>query len=483
MDPSAARTSDPRAHRDDILADGQREVMTRWSANGRNLVVVTLVGVLLRVALLINYRPSLVPDSQSYFTVAHELGALNLTHYDGERTPGYPLLLLGVHYSLTAAACVQGALGICTSLLLYWIVITIGGSRRAALVAALLFTSSFEILDVERYVTTEALDCFLVTATTAVALRLAVSDRHRTGFALMLGALFALACLVRPDAVSVVVVLTGGILYAWRREQRNGPNPQRHSVRRHFAFGLLILLPPAVALSGWAAVVNSTTGQPTVTTITGMNLIDHIAPVVAPESGRDHTLTELFVSWRARRERDTGSFFDTSWSAAPAMRKATHLDLPRLSTRLEHIALTLMARQPLQYLWLSAKYAPRFWLPPNPTFPSRIIRGIWALQRAIALLLAAIFLGMCACFVWLKARRRNQMVFTTSSGLVALVIVAGTLPVIFLGDGDNGRHGYVSFPLTLAVTCASWPRVVEVLRGVGVRAARIARRAHLATSD
>jgi Dolichyl-phosphate-mannose-protein mannosyltransferase len=492
MNQTAARMSDlpnvPGSSRrrpceEQFFADGQHQELTTWTANRTNLIVVGIVGVLLRLPLIITNRPALVPDSQSYITLAHQLGALNLTHYDGERTPGYPLLLLGVHYSPTGVWCVQAALGICSSLLLYWIVITIGGSRRAALVAALLFTSSIEVLDVERHVTTETLDCFLVTASTAVALGLVVSDRHRRVFAIVLGALFTLACLVRPDALSVVVVLTGVILYAWRREQRSGPNPQRHSVRSQVALGILILFLPALALSGWGAVVESATGQRTVTTITGMNLIDHIAPVVAPENGPDHTLTQLFVTWRARRERSVRSFFDTSWAAAPAMLQATHLDFPRLSTRLEHIALRLMARHPFQYLWLSAKYAPRFWLPPNPTFPSRIIRVIWALERAIALVLAAIFLAMCACAVWLKARRRSQPVFTTTSGLVASVIVAGTLPVIFLGDGDNGRHGYVFFPLTLAATCAGWPLVLDVLRGVRIRAARVARPPRPATPD
>ena len=458
-----------------------------WTAAPRNLFVVALVGVLLRVALIISYRPALVPDSQSYLTLAHQLGALSLTHYDGERTPGYPLLLLGVRYSPTAVWGVQAALGICTSFLLYWIVITIGGSRRAALVASLLFVSSMEILEVEHQVTTEALDCFMVTATTAVALRLVTANQRRTAFAIVLGALLALACLVRPDALTVAAALTGAVLLAWRHEHRGAHSPQHHFVRRHMALALLILLPPALALGGWAAVVNSATGQITVTTVTGMNAIDHIAPVVAPESGTDRTLTELFVTWRARREHDTGSFFDTSWAAAPAMLEATHLDFPHLSARLEHIALRLMASHPYQYLWLSAKYAPWFWLPPNPTFSAgveyRVIRAIWAPQRAIDLFLAAVFLAMCAAVMWSKVRRRAQSVFTTSSGLVAVVIVAGALPVIFLGDGDNGRHGYVLFPLTLAVICASWPRLVQPLRDGKVRAARIARRGRLATSD
>jgi hypothetical protein len=60
---------------------------------------------------------------------------------------------------------------------------------------------------------------------------------------------------------------------------------------------------------------------------------------------------------------------------------------------------------------------------------------------------AALFLMSCAAHAVRVIATKRRFV-SPLSVMVALAVLAGTLPVVFLGDGDEARHGFVYFSLS-----------------------------------
>lgn len=440
----------------------------RLSDDRRNLLVVGTIGFLLRAVLIAAYQPVLRPDSSSYLELARRLGSLHLAGNNGARTPGYPLLLLAAGYSPTAAWYLQAGLGVITTLLVYRIVRGIGGSSPVALAASLVYTTSIEVLAVEHYVLTEALETFLVTAAAAISVELVTTTSRRRTLAGLLGIVLAFSCLVRPEAFVVAIALVACILVIEYARTRPSGRRSGGRQRRLAALGLLVLAPPIIALAGWAAVNRATAHVTSVTTVTGMNMIDHVGPYVSVEPGSNSRITQEYVAWRRQREARYGTYFGTSWAASQDMVKVSHLDLAHLSIRLQTIAWTVMANHPLGYLWLSVKGWPHFWDPPNPVglrggAGSAVTRGFWNVERVVQLLLNATFLALCAADGARRLRRRPP-ILNSATALLAVVVLAGSLPVLFLGTGDAPRHGYVYVPLVIAVTLAAGATIIGALR-------------------
>jgi Dolichyl-phosphate-mannose-protein mannosyltransferase len=439
------------------------------SGDRRNVLLAVSLGLAIRLALIVAYKPALAPDSASYLELARRIGAMSLGGYSGERTPGYPLLLAVVHYSPTAAWCAQAFLGLVATALVYMLVRMLGGSSTTALVASLLYTSSLEVLAAEHYVLTETLDSFLLTAAAAECVALVISQTPRRRLLLLTGATLSLLCLVRPDGLLVVVSLVAGALVLRRRDRSSAHTDAQWWRRCTLRHGLALLLPPIIALGAWAAINKINTGVTSATPVTGYNLIDHVAPEVSVDSQGDRidtALAAVYVRWRSRQEAATGSYFETSWLARADMVRISHLDLAHLGQRLQAIALRVSTQHPLQYLWLSVKYWPDFWRTYNATFGSygsaSVIGRIWPLSRWIKMFVAALFLISCAAHAVRVIAKRSPFL-SPSSVMLAVAVLAGTIPLTLFGDGEEGRLGFVYFPLYLSIAMVSGARFTRAL--------------------
>jgi 4-amino-4-deoxy-L-arabinose transferase-like glycosyltransferase len=418
------------------------------------MVLVGGVAAALRLILILAYSPVLTTDSSSYLDLAHRLGALNLHGSTGTRTPGYPALLLALGYSPVAVWCVQAALGVVATLLLYRLVRRLGGSGWAATAAAIAYAVDLEVLAVERQVMTETLASFLILVAASLTVATTQAERKRWAIPIWTGVTLCYLCLVRPDSLAIAVyfALAIGISQSvrWAREPR-----QR--LRLAVRYGAAILLAPLLALVAWAGVNRATIGVTSVSTVIGFNMIDHVARYVNAEPGPNYPITSAYVAARVRREAHTSNLANLSADAEPGMQRASHLTAARLSGRLLSIALGVIARHPFAYLASSLKQWPRFWLPPNYPYQftggsgSSFVHLAWKFERALKLLVAAAFLLLCVSDIVRRLRRRKS-VLSLPSAVLAGVVAVGTFPPTLLAFGDTGRYGYTYYPLILAVT-------------------------------
>jgi hypothetical protein len=420
----------------------------------RCLATIAFVAVAVRIVLNLGYRPLLVPDSVSYLTLAHRLAAAHLAGGSGTRTPGYPVLLLALDYSPRATWCVQSALGVATSMLVYRLIRRLGASTSVALIGGLVYATSLEVLAVERQVMTETLVTFLIVLTASLCVGIIRAETAAGALPPLLGTVLAALCLVRPDALGVTVYLVAALsavnLAAERKLGRPG------AARRIVTRSVAMLLPPIIALAAWAMVNKETIGVLSVSTVLGHNMIDQVAPYVKVENGPDHGITAAYVATRTRLELRAANPSNVSYAAEAAMERASGLDAAHLSGRLLSIALRVIAAHPLAYVNTSLKQWPRFWLPPNYAdrfvggAGSAVLRAIWKLQRLFQLVVAAGFLGLCLLEL-LRRVRRAPDALGPASALLAGAVLVGTIPACFLAYGETGRYGYVYYPVVLAI--------------------------------
>src|SRR5215467_16309608 len=211
----------------------------------RDLLLLILIGVLTRAVLWSNYQPQIYPDTGTYTALAVRLRSLSLLGYGGERTPGYPLLLLAANLNNQNVWLVQCILGIGISLICYYIVAATTESRIAAFSAGAIHTFSLNQVFFEADVLSETLAAFLVTLSVGTFVRFA--RRPSSAVAGLLALISAFAALTRPTyvvlacAYVVVIPLTcrdvGGAL------------------RRVAVFCLVFLLPVGL----WASINKAAT--------------------------------------------------------------------------------------------------------------------------------------------------------------------------------------------------------------------------------
>jgi hypothetical protein len=429
------------------------------------LVLLASIAAIARLALIVSYRPVETNDSATYLDLAHRLASLNLHGSPGARTPGYPAVLLVLGYSPVATWCLQAALGVVATLLLYRLIRTLGGVPGLALVAALLYALDTEVLAVEHLVLTETIASFLILVAASIAVRMVVGLGRTRRLPWLLGATLACLCIVRPDALALTAYLAIASGLALRKRAPG----ERRSLRPSARALVAIVLPAVVVLASWTAVNRATIGVATVSTVLGHNMIDHVAPQVSVTPGSDHAITAAYVAARTRREAHGGDLTNLSADAEAAIQRATHLDPAHVSQRLLGIAVSVIAHHPIQYVTSSLKQWPRFFLAPNYPYgfrggaASTAIHAIWKVQRAIRLLVSAAFVALCLAALAAAFRRRTG-VLRIPEALLAGAVWVGLLVATFLAYGETGRYGYIYYPLVLTVTCvAAQPLVAAVL--------------------
>ncbi|HEV3259992.1 MAG TPA: hypothetical protein VG013_24200 [Gemmataceae bacterium] len=181
------------------------------------VLAVFVAGVLLRIALLIAYRPAFlgIPDSGTYIDAARG----NLLS-DPVHPAGYAFFLRVLHpfpLGLSAVAILQHALGIVSALLLFWVGWKASRQLWVALVPAAVVLFNGLQLWTEHTPLSDPLFTFLVAATLAAAIE---AREGRASALVLVGLLLAAATLVRTVGLLLVPAMLGWLLIGMRAQLR-----------------------------------------------------------------------------------------------------------------------------------------------------------------------------------------------------------------------------------------------------------------------
>lgn len=265
---------------------------SQLSSRRRNVSLIVLCGVLIRIVFLLAYKPIWAGDSPSY-SLAYYFWAHH-RFYLGERTPVYPLFLGLVQWSLRQPANIlpgfpvvyvvillQGVLNLVVCVAFYLTLRSLRISERWSLGAAIFLSTMPALVWHEVQILNMSLGFTIVTAIVAVyvaLLRRMEEKEAYVGLSLGLGVLLGLAILNRPESLIFFAVLgLGTAAFRLRRSDGDG--------LRFLKAALFMIVGAAPLVFAWMTLMYAGIGEFRMTTLDGWNksrtvynLFDRVPP-------------------------------------------------------------------------------------------------------------------------------------------------------------------------------------------------------------
>lgn len=419
--------------------------------------LLAVFGALERILLARLYGPVEFGDTPSYMRLASALSDWSLSGYDATRVPGYPVLLALAGRDMNTVWAIQMALGLVTSLLLFWLAWKISGSPVVGAAAGLAYDLLPGPFLFEFNLLSETLATALLTGSfvlLALLLEWKRDSARLLPIAFLAGVVASLAALSRTLFFTLPVWGLGLVLiHRWP------------DWRSKVLIALSYSLPALVLLGGWIGYVYFTYGMISPTTMGGYHLVQHTGDFFELVPDEHAALREVFLEYRDEQIRTRGSAANAIWDAIPAMSEISGLGFFDLSRRLQQISIELIWDHPLLYAknvaegWIWFWKAPVYWRVEAARGIPLVILRVWTIVgRGLALLANGSFLLLSAvAALWAAVRaalRRNAMVLAMG-GYVWLSSVVQTLA----DHGDNPRFLVPLQPLVVLIilwAAAEW---------------------------
>jgi len=421
----------------------QQGLQATGRANVSWMIALVLLGVLLRTLLLGGYEALPSPDSSTYIAAARDLASGgDFAQSAGRRTPGYPLFITAVGEEPSRIAAVQMALGIGTSLLLFFIALHMTGRPGVAFAAGLSYSLNLQQLFLEAALLTEPLTTFMIAAMVLallVTLRRLRSGGSAIGLAVLVGACGAAAIMVRPQFIFLPLLLPPLVIYA--------ASGLRWPSARALGHAALVVLPIALAVLGWAKVVEAKTGYFTMSTQSGFGVVNHSVNFIELAPPEFAQVRDILLKHRAERIAASGHAGNTIWYAWPEIRQATGWSLPEASRQLQRMSTQIFAAHPLLYAqsvlqpWLEFWTVPILWAPDRvqPAWMAAPLEAAWWVQHKLLRLANLLFVGVVAAVV-VSRRARHALNWDLDATAISALILASSVLQALADRGAGSRY-------------------------------------------
>jgi len=421
------------------------------------LFALVLSGVLIRVGLLSGYEPLASPDTPTYFTAARDLMSGDFTQGQGRRTPGYPLFIALVGEAPERLKLAYMGVGIAISLLLFHITLLMTRRAGVAFAVGMSYHLSLQQLFLEATLLTETLTTLMVAVTLAVllpALHRMRAGRTAVGLVLLAGWCSAAAIMVRPQFLVLAVVLPIAVIYA--------ESALRWPSWRALGLAGVLVLPSVLAVLGWATVVQTKMGMFTMSTQSGLGLVNHSVEFIELAPERYSVVRDILLKHRAERIAAAGHAGNTIWYALPEIREATGWSLPEASREMHKMSTQMFAEHPLLYAASVARPWLEFWTVPiiweseriKPAWLSQSLQSLWWLEHKLLRLSNLVFVLLVAG-VLLSRRLRDAVRWDLDASTISAVILASSLLQAMADRGAGSRYAVTTQALVLLVVVVS----------------------------
>jgi len=115
-----------------------------------------------RLVIFLVSEPIICPDTQSYVDLAEMISKLDLSDFDGLRTPGYPFIILLSGLNLKVVVLVQMIMGVFISYLIATTVYKFTNNTVLSLVASCLYSLFIPFLFYEMAILSETTAAFFI---------------------------------------------------------------------------------------------------------------------------------------------------------------------------------------------------------------------------------------------------------------------------------------------------------------------------------
>jgi hypothetical protein len=434
------------------------------SASNPAVELLGLVAVALaaRLPLMFGYEPATYADTGTYLQAARELMGGGLDPWQGRRTPGYPLLVAAMGGNPNLIVALQFLGGVSTSVLAYWLAVTLSGSRGFALAAGLAHALNLQQVFTEAALLTESISALSVIGSLALLLRVCRRLRAQEGRAwelVALGALCTYALFVRPQFICLLVVAPLAVTWA------AGFGLPRHAWPRALGPAMLVLLPAVVLLAGWGAIQHARTGHFTLSTQSGFGLVNHTIDYLDDAPEEFAHVRDVLVRTRDRRIAEVGHARNTIWYAWPEIQQTTGWSLPEASRHLREMSQQVIREHPTRYAigvasaWVDFWTVPFFWKPEQVQPPAlrHAIESVWWVQHKLLRLANLGFVLLVAgVLVWPALRRRVRWDLALSA--ISATVLMSSLIQALADQGASSRYHLPTQSLVVLVLAVAAAR-------------------------
>ncbi len=409
----------------------------------RWLTLLLILGAALRFGFWFIAQPRAFPDTGTYVELAQQLVNGDLSAYEGRRTLGYPLLLILAQLSPDLVWVIQMLAGLAISACLFYIAYEVTGSPGFGCFVGMTYHLNLGQLFFEANLIPETETILFVSSTTAciALINRRFKNQAPTGVILVVaGMLAGSAVFARPQFVFLPILL--GIITVY-----GSLTVARSRTGVALARGCLSAGPGIIMILAWSCFNFFQVGHFTLSTQTGIGLMEHTIAFIELAPERDRTVRDVLLKHRDFHLAQTGRHTAT-WDAIPELKTVTGLQLPALDRELLKLSIRLIVDHPFRYAALVGDAWISFWLVSNPkgleeVKPAELtllLARIWRVEHSLLRLINIIFLVFVTMAVFSgRFRHRTRWGFILTS-MTAIVLVSSGLQALVIGV-DNTRYG------------------------------------------
>lgn len=405
-----------------------------WCIN-HPVKTIVIVAVFVRLLIAILYgHITLYPDSEDYKVLAERILSLNLAGYEGERPPGYPLLLCFSGLSDLVTVIFQLVMGVCTLVAGYKTLLLMDVEKRIALVMTLFGTTYLPSVFFEFAILTETFILLVVTLIFYVFFSIIKDKESSSKNYLWLSLLCSYLVLIKMFYVYLAILLFIILVL------------HNHSslkiITRKYALTLLI---PLFVFLGWSYVNKLNTGLFVSSTFYGFNIAQNCVWFADNTTEEYREIGNVYVRYRYENPKDK-EIAMTIWEAYPELKARTGLSFPDLSKKMYDYSIATIKKNPGLYLeqvlvsWRDFWKTSLYWEVYSFSVPEShiVVMYVCYAGRIVLQLVKILFVLLIPYNIVVAIRRRKL----TPEAIISLIILFASLLQAFATYGTNSRFSY-----------------------------------------
>ena len=397
---------------------------------------LVLIGFLYRFILFSVFYTTItkMPDSWSFMELSEYLLRFDLTNYNGQRTPGFPLLIALGFGKMWVTVIYQFIIGVVTSVYWYKTFIALKFNKKASFYFTLFLESFLTVFFYETNVLVEPLALFFTTV-----LFYEIANGYFQNYSikkeLWIGFILGYLVLIKPFFAYIGFLMYGFYIL------------ENFSFRKIINQKIIILLFPLFAYFGWSYINKINTGHFVSTTFFGLNLAQNCVYFAEKGSKEYDWIMKSYVKQREISIRDSLDVSMTIWRSYEYDLKKTHPNFPDLSEKLGKYAIQTIKSNPKDYAyqvifrsWID------YWKPFmawhydqfNFKYVNKLFLAVWYLQCTLTYIFTLIFFIITPKY--LLEYTKNRKVTFEIFGII-LIYISSILQAL-VTYGTNGKYSY-----------------------------------------
>lgn len=417
-----------------------------WAINNPVKTII-ITGVIVRLVLTTLYQHiTFYPDSEDYFVLARRLLNCNLSGYEGERSPGYPILLVVSNLSYITTFLLQACIGIFTLIIIYKTCLILEINKRLSLITTLILTCYLPAIFFEFALLSETLTLLFIVLVFYFFINIRKKESKSY---LLLGLACGYLILIKPFYIFLPVILYLFLLF--------NDNQKKKYIQKT----VYILFIPVIVFLGWSYVNKINTGYFTSTTFYGFNLAQNCVNFAENTTTEYSEIGEIYAKYRDNRTSDK-EIAMTIWEAYPELEEKTGLAFPDLSKRLYDYSIATIKKNPAAYLeqvfisWRDFWKTSLYWEYDSFAIPqaNNILLYICYAERILLQLIKILFVLLIPYNIIQTIRKKKLSPQT----IISIVILSASILQALVTYGTNSRF---SFPFEMLIVLSVLLNLLE----------------------